>query len=343
VKPVLLALLLSLAGGCGGGGGGSSPAAGGAPLPSTGGGQTGTMEGALDDGVAAGIDGLILQVEKSGAVTTAVAGVRSRVGPAPMEADALFKIASISKLFIAVAVTKLAVQGSLSVDDTLAQHLPELQGRIPYADVITLRQIVRHRSGIADFDSQPGFRWEDPHTDIDTTLAYALDKPADFAPNARYEYSNTNYLLLGKVLDRVLGYSHRVYIQDFVLSPLGMLDTFHQLSEAPADRLVRGYWDGVDRTTLDYASPGGSMVSTAADVAVFLRALATGELFDEEERSLYNNLYWTSHSGWLPGYQSIANYESSLGAVVVLFANTTGGNSEDALNRTYQRVLDRLR
>jgi CubicO group peptidase (beta-lactamase class C family) len=163
--------------------------------------------------------------------------------------------------------------------------------------------------------------------------------PADFSPDARYEYSNTNYLLLAKILDAALGYSHYSYIQNVILDPLNMRDTYHLVSEVDASQLVHGYWDGRDKTLQDYAIPGGAMVSTPADIAILLRALATGDLLTEAERSTYASVYWYQHSGWIPGYQSIARYEEVLDAVVVLFMNKTGDGSEQIIADTYNQVI----
>ena len=132
----------------------------------------------------------------------------------PADPQALFKIGSISKLYIATAVAKLVNNGSLSLDDTLADYLPELAERIEYADQITLRMMAQHRSGIPNFTNQDEFDWFTPQRDIDRVLELVLDKPADFEPDARTSYSNTNYLLIGRILDKVLGYSHHQYIDE---------------------------------------------------------------------------------------------------------------------------------
>ena len=86
---------------------------------------------------------------------------------APADPHALFKIASIHKLYIATAVAKLVNNGSLSLDDSLADHMPELVGRIEYADQITLKMMVQHRSGIPNFSDHDEFDWFTPQTDED--------------------------------------------------------------------------------------------------------------------------------------------------------------------------------
>jgi CubicO group peptidase (beta-lactamase class C family) len=324
---------------CGGGGGGSSAAVAAATSVATTNFQPSTVQEALDHGIDQGVDGLFLHIERAdGSIVSAAAGVQDRSKSTPADPAALFKIASISKMFIATAATQLIHQGILAPDDTLAQWLPAIASRIVNGQSITLRNMLQHRSGIPDFDSHKGFSWETSHTDIDRVLEHALDLPADFSPDRHYEYSNTNYLLVAKILDEALGYSHRLHIQSFILDPLGMKDTYHQLSEVDPDHLVRGYWNDRDKTTQDYVIPGGSMISTTRDVAVFLRALAAGDLLSKEEQVTYTDLYWTSHSGWLPGYQSIANYEQGIDAVIVLFLNNTGGNSENILADTYDNI-----
>lgn len=84
------------------------------------------------------------------------------------------------------------------------------------------------------------------------------------------------------------------------------------------------------------------MISTGTDVALFLRALSSGGLLSKEEQATYTDLYWYSHSGWLPGYQSIANFEESIDAAIVLFSNNTGSNSEEVIAETYRDILSLL-
>jgi D-alanyl-D-alanine carboxypeptidase len=323
---------------CGGGGGGGTTAAPVNPPPISVGATT--LQEALDQGVDQGVDAFFLQVESiDGSPSSLAAGIQDRDAGTAAQPNALFRIASLSKLFIAAAATKMAHQGYLSLDDTLANWLPHLADRIENAESIPLRYMIQHRSGIPDFDSSRFFSWERAHTGIDEVLGYVLDLPADFSPNARYEYSNSNYLLLAKILDAALGYSHYSYIQNVILDPLNMRDTYHLLGQVDASQLVHGYWDGRDKTLQDYAIPGGAMVSTPADIAILLRALATGDLLTEAERSTYASVYWYQHSGWIPGYQSIARYEEALDAVVVLFMNKTGDGSEQIIADTYNQVI----
>ena len=118
--------------------------------------------------------------------------------------NALFKIASISKLYDAVAITKLVHDGRLSLDKTLADYFPELVGRIENAEKITLRMMVQHRSGIPNLTDTPNF-WSNPPENSKEALELVLDLPADFEPDEKYRYSNTNYLLISELIEKVTG------------------------------------------------------------------------------------------------------------------------------------------
>ena len=305
-----------------------------APLPNT-------VQEQVDDSIDRGLNGIIVYVDQPGVAPAYYsAGWKNKITQVPADPHALFKIASISKLYIATAAAKLVNDQSLSLEDTLADHMPELVGRIEYAEQITLRMMLQHRSGIPNFTDQTKFDWFIPHTDIDKDLELALDEPADFKPDARYSYSNTNYLLIGKILDKVLGYSHQDYVESEILTPLGLTNTYSLLSQVESEEVVSGYWYQYsdDLKELDFIVPGGSMVATAQDVGIFLRALNDGSLLNDEEQAIYSSIYDYEHTGWLPGYQSIARYHKDMDTVVIQFVNTTGGETELTSNVVYNRI-----
>ncbi|MBZ0292942.1 MAG: beta-lactamase family protein [Anaerolineae bacterium] len=305
-----------------------------------------TVQGELDRAVDRGFDGVIAYVDQAGeAPALYAAGWNNRAEQVPANPESLFKIASISKLYIATATVMLVNDGVLSLDDTLADHLPELAGQIENADQITLRMMLQHRSGIPNFVDDPDWKWGEPPSDLNGYLAFAIDEPADFEPDSRYSYSNTNYLLIGNILDKVLGYSHHQYIQDEILTPLGLTDTYSLLSEVELADVVSGYHHDVepDLKEIDYISPGGSMIATAQDVGIFLRALIDGTLLTEDEQAIYASVYEYEHTGWILGYQSIARYDADSDAVVVLFANSTGGDTEATIHIVFDRIVQVVR
>jgi D-alanyl-D-alanine carboxypeptidase len=295
------------------------------PLPDT-------VQEQLDEGIGHGFDGMIVYVDEAGNEPAFyTAGWKNRENKIPADPKALFKIASISKLYVAVAVAKMVNDKRLSLDKTLADYFPELVGRIENADKITLRLTVQHRSGIPNFTDHPGFWEKNLPKSSEESLDLVLDKPADFEPDKRYSYSNTNYLLIGKILDKALGYSHRQYIKKEILLPLELYNTYSLLSEVNLEEVASGYYVGYDADMKpnDFVDASGSMVATAEDVGIFMRALNDGSLFDEGEQEIYSSIYVYEHGGLLPGYQSIAEYHKDIDTVVVQFVNTTDFDGYD--------------
>jgi len=283
------------------------------PLPNT-------VQEQLDEAIGHGFDGMVVYIDQAGQPPQYFAsGWHDRESKIPAKPNALFKIASISKLYDAVAVTKLVTDGRLSLDKTIADYLPELSGRIENADKITLRLMIQHRSGIPNFTDTPNF-WAAPTETYEGNLALILDKPANFEPGEDYEYCNTNYLLINKIMDDVLGYRNFQFIQEEILKPLHLNNTFGSLSEVNIEDVMSGYHVGYpsDLKTNDYG-----MHATAEDVGTFLRALNDGSLFEPGEQKIYASIYEYEHSGWVPGYQSFAKYYKDIDAVVVEFYSTT--------------------
>ena len=129
--------------------------------------------------------------------------------------------------------------------------------------------------------------------------------------------------------------------------PLGLNNTFFSLSEVNIDDLMSGYYVGYeeDLKTNDY----GSMIATAQDVGIFLRALNDGSVFKEGGQKIYSSIYVYEHGGLIPGYQSLAEYHKDIDTVVVQFMNTTDFNgyewnlSEIMINRIVKIVRRKKR
>lgn len=116
----------------------------------------------------------------------------------------------MTKLYDALILTKLVRDGKLHLDSTLNHYLPDL--KIQYAEKITLRMLARHRSGIQNYTDLPGYWLHPKETDAEKIQLILHQKPK-FTPNSRYHYSNTNYVLLTKIMDKALGYPHFAYLK----------------------------------------------------------------------------------------------------------------------------------
>lgn len=303
------------------------------PLPDT-------VREQVDEAIEMGFDGIIVYVDEAGKKPAFYAsGYKNRENKIPADPHALFEIASVGKLYQAVAIAKLVRDGRLSLDKTLADYLPELKGRLENADRITLRMMVQHRSGIPNYTDTKNY-WAEPKENDDEKLALVLDQPADFQPGKRYAYSNTNYLLLGKIMDRVLGYPHFQFIQEEILTPLDLQHTYGSIHDVHPEDVMSGYYVGYndDLKSVDY----GSMLATADDLGKFIRALNDGSVFrDKKERDIYASIYRFGHTGLIPGYQTIAKYHKDIDAVVIQFTNTVDfeGYNWSLSEIEYRRIL----
>lgn len=306
------------------------------PLPDT-------VQEQVDEAIDQGFDGMIVYIDQAGKPPRYyTGGWHNRESKIPARPQALFKIASISKLYDAVAVTKLVHEGRLSLDKTVADYLSELVGSIENAEKITLRMMIRHRSGIPNFTDAPNF-WAAPTKTYEESLALIQGKPANFEPGEDYEYCNTNYLLINKIMDDVLGYENFQYIREEILRPLNLHHTFSSLRDVNIDDVMSGYHVG---HPFDLKKDEHGMLATAEDVGVFLRALNDGSVFGPGEQDIYSSVYNYAHSGWVPGYQSFARYHQDMDAVVVEFYSTTDPklyywNLSEIINNRIVKIIRR--
>jgi len=302
-----------------------------------------TIEEQLEKTLDYGFDGVVLYFDQGGQQGVAyAAGWHNKETKVPAKPDALFKIASVSKLYDVVTLTKLVAEGRLSIDKTLVDYLPELKGRIEYADQITLRMMVQHRSGIPNYTDTYRY-WAAPKESAQENLALILDQEAEFKPDESYQYCNTNYLLLSLIMDKELGYPHFEYLQEKVLIPLGLNRTYDSLDDIAIEELMSGYYVGYEGDLKTDAIP--SIIASAKDVGIFVRALNQGSFFSVQEQELYASLYTYSRTGLIPGYQTIARYVPEHDAVLIQFTNTVNFEgyqwnlSEIAYNKALKILL----
>jgi D-alanyl-D-alanine carboxypeptidase len=228
-----------------------------------------------------------------------------------LDADVAFRIASVTKMMTATALLVLADQGRCRLDDPTGRHLPsdvvdrfhDSQGRA-YAAAITLRQLLDHTSGLPNFFSQPPIRDAVRHgggrrrfTPLDLVDLAVAGEPPTSPPGTTLSYTDTGFLLAGLIIQALTRQPLHEAYRELVLDPAGMVDTWLESSnEAPRRREIASHdFDGHDITdmdpTVDWA--GGGLVSTAADLAAFLRALARGQLVSTGA--------WSEMTRWQPG------------------------------------------
>lgn len=201
-------------------------------------------------------------------------GVRDVAAKAPVDADTVFRIASMTKSFTAIAILKLRDEGKLSLDDAVSRYVPELRDLAKAtgdAPALTIRHLLSHSEGFPEDNP-----WGDRQLSLsDEAFARRLKAGIPFsnAPGVAFEYSNTGFAILGRVVARVSGMRYRDYVDQNVLRPLGMTSTKWEAASVPADRLAKGYRRENDASIEEpaladgaYGAMGG-LLSTVRDLA----------------------------------------------------------------------------
>ena len=231
-------------------------------------------------GLAPGVSVAI--VENGKLVYARAFGVADIATKTPATPQTRFRIASVTKMFTAVAVMQQVEKGTVRLDEPLATYLPDA----PHAKEVTIRQLLMHTSGIWNYgdESFSSGRVVMPTTP-QAIVASVGSRPLEAPPGSKFVYSNTGYVLLGLVVEAVTHQPLARYLQTNVLVPAGMTET--TFGELPAGVPVAvGYMDAGGAPALPY-SPSwfyadGDMVSTASDVARFDAALMDGRLVKPE-------------------------------------------------------------
>jgi D-alanyl-D-alanine carboxypeptidase len=299
----------------------SSPSASSAPTAGTGG------ESGAPPAFAAELEPLIAQKLKDNAIPGAVVLIdkggqgrwlqtfgTARVGAdAPLRPTDYFRVGSNTKTMTATIILQLVQERRLALDDPVAHYYPG----VPNGDSITIGDLLDMRSGLPNYTYDPAFvqQPQKAWTPQDL-LALSFAKPVDFAPGAEFEYSNTNYIVLGLILEKITGMSAPEAFRQRIFEPLGLT---HTSLPGLSDNTIpgphpSGYMFLTDDATLDTIhltpdqqaaafggtlkpddvtdwnpSPGwtaGSAISTADDMAVYTKKLVTGGLLDEKTQQL---------------------------------------------------------
>ncbi|WP_416464699.1 serine hydrolase domain-containing protein [Sphingomonas sp. VDB2] len=172
-------------------------------------------------------------------------GVQDLVHKRPVTPDSLFRIASMTKAFTALSILKLREEGKLSLDDLAETYVPEMRGwTYPTKDSprIRIRDLLTHSAGLVD-DNPWGDR-QTPLPEADFTHMLQQGVPFSSAPGSHYEYSNFGFALLGRIVAAVSGQPYRRYVEQTLLTPLGMTSSGYEVGEWPLDRRAIGYrWE----------------------------------------------------------------------------------------------------
>lgn len=249
------------------------------------------LERALRNTTAAGAPGATARFSGPGGVRTKAVGVRDRVTGAAMDPGARFRIGSVSKTFTSVVLLQLVAEKKVALDASVGRYLP---GLLP-DDRITVRHLLTHRSGLADYTDAmfartvPGFEAVRNRVfGYGDLVRLSLDEPRTNRPGAAYAYSNTNFVVLGMLVEKVTGTGIAKEYDRRIVKPLRLRNTSYVHPGTTIGGLhARGYLHPdeagaplVDSTeqTVSWAQSAGAVISDPADLNTFTSALLGGKL-----------------------------------------------------------------
>ena len=302
-----------------------------------------SVKQAMRDVLQLGYPGILAKTSEDRKTWGYAAGVADLKTKKPMKTDFRFRIGSVTKTFTATVILQLAGENRLNLDDSIEKWLPDvIQGNGYDAKQITIRQILNHTSGIAEYSrsKEADFTNTKRLYTAEELVKIGISAPPDFAPGKSWSYSNTGYVLLGLLIEKVTGNSYAEEIEHRIIEPLELSDTFlpGNSSIIPGTKHARVYVqheEGSELKDVTYfnpsiASSAGDMISTADDLNKFFSYLLGGKLLKEKqlkqmlttvptgkggingyglgifEIKLPNGVQIWGHTGGIPGFDAFA-------------------------------------
>ncbi len=290
-------------------------------------------------------------VEDAGTWTVAKGLADLETGEA-VALDSLFRVGSITKTFTATVVLQLAEEKQLYLDSTVSLYRQD----VPNGGRISIEMLLNHTSGLPEYtngvEADEGVLDEPLHTwTTDELLAMAFAQEPVSEPGARFGYTNTNYVLLGLIIEAVTGNTVAAEIHSRIIAPLHMTDTFFAEGALLPEGAVRGYqaaseneWVDVTETNASLVGAAGALVSSLRDMRLWARALGEGDLLGtatqearlEAVRLDGEDIYglgialqdgFVGHNGAVPGFNAECRYWPEKKATIVVLQNALGGET----------------
>ncbi len=319
------------------------------------------LQAALDQVVASEkIPGAVMYVSTPDGSWNGASGVSNLESKTPMKPDDGFAIASASKTFVAVVVLQLVQEGKINLDKAIAFYLPkDISANIPYSNTITVRQLLNHTSGVAEYLSTQGFnqatksRSRQQPWIATEAIEYIYNQKPKAPPGKKYSYTDTNYILLELIVEQTTGDTLAQVIRSRILNPLKLTNTYTELQESGPEDIATGYGDrNKDGKLHSFAQINdgnglgdGGLISTGEDLSKFVQALFAQKnlLSPEMMKEMFTFVDGTNkeyglgierfktpfgnalgHSGSAYGFVSIMLYLPSKDTTVVVLANKQG-------------------
>lgn len=262
----------------------------------------------LNDITSNGVVGITMSVYKpQNGIWNGAAGRADLHNNVMMQPCNITRVGSTVKMYTAVTVLKLQEEGKLDIDDKISMYLhSDVIEHLENADKATIRQLLQHSSGIYNYIQNLVFQTASTNDLIrewkaEDLLTYACNKPAYFEPGEDVAYSNTNYILLGMLIEAIEGKPFYKVFEEKLFIPLGLTLTRFAAEDPVPDGIVRGYIDLYSNLQVlestyfsgwDYYTADGGLISNPYDMSIFFQRLMEGQILNSN--SLDEMLTWIS-------------------------------------------------
>jgi len=256
------------------------------------------IDGYLDSLVAENkLSGAVLVAKDGIAIASKTAGIANKATGAPIALNTKFNLGSMNKMFTAVAVAQLAQAKRLSFDDLISKHLPDYPNK-EVADKVTIHQLLTHTSGMGMYWNEKFMAQREKLLTVAAHLPLFANDPLLFPPGEKFQYSNSGYMVLGAIIEKVSGQDYYSYVREHIYKPAGMTDTGFYEPGKEIPNLAIGYTkmepDGKKleeardntKTREVKGGPAGGGYSTVGDLVKFHMALRGHKLLNEEYTKL---------------------------------------------------------
>jgi len=302
------------------------------------------------------LSGAVLVAKDGATIASKAAGVANKATGAPISLSTKFNLGSLNKMFTAVAIAQLAQAGRLSFDAPISKYLPDYPNK-EIADKVTIHQLLTHTSGMGMYWNEKFMAQREKMVTVAAHLPLFASDPLLFPPGEKFQYSNSGYMVLGAIIEKLSGQDYYSYVQEHVYKPAGMTETGFYEPGKETPNLAIGYSrmspDGKkmeearDNTDMREVKggPAGGGYSTVGDLVKFHTALRSYKLLNEEYTKLvttgkvdaagpigrygygfgdkvFEGKHIVGHNGGSPGISANFEMYPELGYTAVILMNT---------------------
>ncbi len=303
-------------------------------------------------------NGAMLVMQKGKVMYKKAFGLADREWNIANTVETKFRIGSVTKQFTAACILQLAEQGKLSLDDKLTKYVPDY----PKGDSITIHMLLNHTSGITNYTNLAEF-WPKAVLPLSTDSMIALfkNRPLDFSPGTKWNYSNSGFFLLGVIVEKASGKTFSAYLNENIIAKIGLTNTsMDRLDSVLAfrakgyDKNQQGVWSHAMYISMEGPYSAGAIVSTVDDLYRWTKALHNNKILSaastQKMMTPYLNKYGygigidslkthkrVSHNGGIPGFVTNLSYYPADDVCVVVVSNN--GSNSDGVSSALASIL----